>query len=129
MRITDTINMTAACSSGLVDDALLARQLTALAHPARLSIVRHLACADHCSCKDVVAGLPLAQSTVSQHLKVLAEAGLVRREPRPPHSRYSLDRAALNALGQTLERFAAACCDPEMAGLNADESSKDTSLV
>lgn len=108
----------------------MARRLAALAHPARLHIVRHLACASHCSCKDVVAKLPLAQSTVSQHLKVLAEAGLVHLEQRPPHSRYSLDRAALNALGQTLERFAAACCNPEMAGFPTDEKpSKDVPRV
>lgn len=123
------IDLPASCPPGDFDQALLARQLSALAHPARLTIIRYLACADHHSCKDVVAELPLAQSTVSQHLKVLAEAGLVHLKQKPPRSCYSLDRAALHALGQTLERFAASCCDHETNGPLAENESKASSIV
>ena len=62
-------------------EGAIAARLSALAHPARLAILRHLS-ARHCSCcKDVVQSVELAQSTVSQHLKVLVEAGLVRDAP------------------------------------------------
>ena len=66
------------------DDETAAERLKALGHPVRLAIVRALAERSRCCCADVCSGLPLAQSTVSQHLKVLKEAGLVsfRRDLR-----------------------------------------------
>ena len=54
-------------------DQLLAERLKALAHPARLEIVRILAARNRCVCGDVVEVMPLAQATVSQHLKILKE--------------------------------------------------------
>ena len=60
------------------DDVELAQVAKALAHPIRVQIVRILSSAEHCMCGDLVEQLPVAQSTVSQHLKVLKEAGLVR---------------------------------------------------
>lgn len=82
------------------EDRLLARRIKALAHPARLEIVRALlkVGGDGCCCGDIVRGLPLAQSTVSQHLKVLREAGLIRGEISGPRSCYCLDREALSAI-------------------------------
>ncbi len=62
----------------------------ALAHPARLQILRFLAQVDTCFCGDIVKQLPLAQSTVSQHLKILKEAGLVQGEIDGPHTCYYL---------------------------------------
>ena len=50
-------------------DQLLAEQLKALAHPARLEILRVLASRGRCVCGEVVEVMPLAQATVSQHLK------------------------------------------------------------
>jgi len=50
----------------------------ALAHPARVAILRFLAKQDRCFCGRIVDHLPLAQSTVSQHLRELREAGLIR---------------------------------------------------
>ncbi len=61
-----------------MDDQLLADRLKALAHPARLAILRVLASRGRCVCGEVVEVMPLAQATVSQHLKILKEAGLVR---------------------------------------------------
>lgn len=60
----------------------LARMAKALAHPARVEIVRFLLEGGECMCGDIVGRLPLVQSTVSEHLKQLREAGLIsgRRE-------------------------------------------------
>lgn len=50
----------------------------ALAHPARVAILKHLVKTKSCMCGDIVDELPLSQSTVSQHLKELKEAGLIK---------------------------------------------------
>jgi ArsR family transcriptional regulator len=77
----------------------LARQCKALGHPARLAIVRYLAGQrGRCTCGDIVEQLPLAQSTVSQHLKVLKDAGLIVGEVVPPRVCYCLNEAALESL-------------------------------
>ena len=67
----------------------------ALAHPARVRIVRMLLTVETCVCGDIVDRLPLAQSTVSQHLKVLKDAGLVVGTIDGPRTCYCLDREAL----------------------------------
>ncbi len=72
-------------------DVELARLARALAHPARVRIVRMLARRGECVCGQIVLGLPLAQATVSQHLKVLREAGLIRGEVDGPRVCYCLD--------------------------------------
>ena len=72
-------------------DAELARVAKALGHPARVAIVRLLARDGACICGDIVDRLPLAQATVSQHLKVLKEAGLIRGDLDPPRVCYCLD--------------------------------------
>ncbi|MFT0859532.1 ArsR/SmtB family transcription factor [Ancylobacter sp. G4_0304] len=81
--------------SAPIDDELLALRLRALGHPARLAILRALARADRCHCGEIVRGLPLAQSTVSQHLKILKDAGLIDGTVEGPRSCYCLDRTAL----------------------------------
>lgn len=58
----------------------LARYAKALAHPARVAILKLLAKKATCQCGDIVEELPLSQSTVSQHLKELKEAGLIKGE-------------------------------------------------
>lgn len=58
----------------------LARYAKALAHPARVAILKLLAKKQTCVCGDIVDELPLSQSTVSQHLKELKEAGLIKGE-------------------------------------------------
>ena len=52
--------------------------LKALAHPARIAIVEYLLSVETCICNDIVAELPLAQATVSQHLKELKNAGIIQ---------------------------------------------------
>ena len=91
-------------ASGDAEDATtaaldaLADRLRALAHPARLVVLQRLARANRCVCGEIVRGLPLAQSTVSQHLKVLGEAGLICSRAEGTRTSYCLDRAALVAL-------------------------------
>jgi ArsR family transcriptional regulator len=85
------------------DDVLLAARIKALAHPARLAIVRALMRIDGCCCGDIVRNLPLAQSTVSQHLKILREAGIIRGEISGPRTCYCLDRAALASVAGAME--------------------------
>lgn len=76
-------------------DALLARLAKALGHPARIAIIRLLARREACVCGEIVAELPLAQSTVSQHLKVLKETGLIRGDVDGPRVCYCLEPETL----------------------------------
>ncbi|WP_034658088.1 helix-turn-helix transcriptional regulator [Chelativorans sp. J32] len=87
----------------------LARSLAALSHPVRIEILRQLSRAEACCCKDVAGRLPLAQSTVSQHLKVLLDAGLVRMRPQAQRSNYTIDTEALCALSQAVSGFLSDC--------------------
>jgi ArsR family transcriptional regulator len=75
--------------------ALLAK---ALGHPARVQIMRLLVRREACVCGDIVDELPLAQSTVSQHLKVLKEAGLVKGEIDGPRVCYCVEPRTLRRL-------------------------------
>ncbi|PQV65149.1 transcriptional regulator, ArsR family [Abditibacterium utsteinense] len=77
------------------DDESLAALATALGHPARVAIVRFLKNHGACICGEIVGVLPLAQSTVSQHLKVLKSAGWVRGEVDGPRTCYCLEPLAL----------------------------------
>lgn len=72
-------------------DAELATLTKALAHPARVRIVRLLARRTTCVCGEIVDELDLAQSTVSQHLKVMKEAGLIQGEVDGPRVCYGLN--------------------------------------
>jgi ArsR family transcriptional regulator, arsenate/arsenite/antimonite-responsive transcriptional repressor len=89
---------------------LLSARLGALSHPARIAILKHLSANGCCCCKDVVQSTELAQSTVSQHLKILVDAGLVRYSPDHQRSRYEVDRAALEELGAAISGLLRSCC-------------------
>ena len=79
-------------------DDELAALAKAIAHPARVQIIRLLVRKTACVCGDIVDELPLAQSTVSQHLKVLKEAGLIRGEVEGPPIGYCIEPRALRRL-------------------------------
>lgn len=79
-------------------DEELATLAKALGHPARVKILRILIRKNACICGDIVEELPLAQSTVSQHLKVLKEAGLIRGEVDGPRVCYCVEPSALRRL-------------------------------
>ena len=98
--------MPTTASSGFTDtDRHLAETLKALAHPARLAIVRLLAERDECVCGEIVDDLPLAQSTVSQHLKALKEAGLVQGTVEGRTTCYCLDPATLRAFEEEMVEY------------------------
>ncbi len=69
----------------------LAELAKALGHPARVAIIRFLLQHEACLCGDIVKELPLAQSTVSQHLKQLKAAGLIRGEVDGPRVCYCVE--------------------------------------
>ena len=79
-------------------DEELAALAKALAHPARVKIIRLLASRSACICGEIVDELPLAQSTVSQHLKILKEAGFIRGEVDGPRICYCLEPGTLRRL-------------------------------
>ena len=79
-------------------DQELAALARALGHPARVQIIRLLVRRDACVCGDIVDELPLAQSTVSQHLKVLKDAGLVKGEIDGPRVCYCVEPRTLRRL-------------------------------
>ena len=80
----------------------LATMLRALGHPARLDIIRTMAEAGDASCMDLTRNVDLAQSTVSEHLRVLKEAGLIRQCGPGARSGYCLSRDALLWLKQNV---------------------------
>lgn len=79
-------------------DQELAALAKAVGHPARVQILRLLSRRASCVCGEIVDELPLAQSTVSQHLKVLKEAGLIRGEIDGPRTCYCLEPRAMRRL-------------------------------
>jgi ArsR family transcriptional regulator len=82
-------------SEGQFDDRELALLAKAIGHPTRVRILRLLAERETCVCGELVDELPLAQSTVSQHLKILKDAGLIRGEITPPQVCYCLEPRGL----------------------------------
>jgi len=96
-----------------IDEARLVRMLKALGNPVRFQIIRTLAQCQGCICSEIVATTPLAQSTVSQHLKVLREAGLIRGEVDGPTTCYCLDERAVRWLKEQIEGCLSSCCEEE----------------
>jgi ArsR family transcriptional regulator, arsenate/arsenite/antimonite-responsive transcriptional repressor len=79
----------------------IANIMRALGHPVRLEILRILATQQkgECCCADVTESLTLAQSTVSQHIKVLLDAGLIDRKPHGTRNRYCIRQDKFTELG------------------------------
>jgi len=84
------------------EDNILAETCKALGHPARIAILRHLLDVDKCVCGRIVEVMPLAQSTVSQHLKILKQAGLVKGEVEGPSTCYCVDKERLALVGDAI---------------------------
>lgn len=91
----------------------------ALGHPARIAILQVLMKQKTCVCNDIVMELPLAQATISQHLKVLKDAGLVKGEIAPNKSCYCINpegwKLAKDMLGGFMKEYddqnVNLCCD------------------
>jgi DNA-binding transcriptional ArsR family regulator len=84
-------------------DLKISRAAKALAHPARVAILRELARRNACVCGEFVELLPLAQATVSQHLKELRRAGLVQGEVEGPRACYCLAPKAVEETAAIFE--------------------------
>ena len=88
----------------------------ALGHPARIAILQFLIKAKSCVCGDIVDELPLSQSTVSQHLKELKNAGLIKGDIDGPSVCYCIDEKAWNkakkAIGDLFDTYKGGsdCC-------------------
>lgn len=100
-----------------VKDNNVAKYAKALAHPARVAILRLLIKRAACICGDIVDELPLSQSTVSQHLKELKEAGLIKGEIEGVRICYCIDEEAwsqaqsyLNELFSSYYQNNTSCC-------------------
>ena len=88
-----------------VKENRLAKYAKALAHPARIAILKLLAAKTTCQCGDIVDELPLSQSTVSQHLKELKEAGLITGEIEGAKVCYCINEKEWKAAQAWLNQF------------------------
>lgn len=77
----------------------------ALAHPARIAILEHLLNTESCVCGEIVNEVGLAQSTVSQHLKELKKAGIIKGSIEGTCVCYCIDTDAWNSIKTELEAF------------------------
>lgn len=91
--------------------------LKAIAHPARIAILEYLIQVDTCICGDIVNELPLAQPTISQHLKELKNAGLIKGSIEGTAICYCVDKdtvariqAYFSGMSLQLEKKENACC-------------------
>lgn len=90
----------------------LVQMLKALGNPIRFQIMQTLAERQTCITQDIVDATPLAQSTVSQHLKVLREAGLIRGEIEGPATCYCVNPEGVRWLKEQIEGWLPTCCEP-----------------
>lgn len=88
-----------------VRDNRIATYAKALAHPARVAILKLLIQRQACICGDIVDELPLSQSTVSQHLKELKEAGLIKGDITGAKVCYCIDDEEMTKAKDTLQEF------------------------
>lgn len=95
-----------------VRDNRIAELAKALSSPARIAILRVLIEKDTCMCGDIVEEIPLSQSTVSQHLKELKSAGIIKGEIEGPKTCYCIDAENWEAMRKTFKKFFKAF-DPE----------------
>ena len=103
--ISDASKTDQAPKHAQVSDEEIAAWFKALGHPARLAILHTLAARQTCVCGEIVEELPLAQSTVSQHLKVLREVGFVQGFSDGPRSCYCLNGDTLRRARAGIERL------------------------
>jgi ArsR family transcriptional regulator, arsenate/arsenite/antimonite-responsive transcriptional repressor len=88
------------------DDIKIARFAKALGHPARIAILKHLASLDNCCFNEISKEIPLADSTVSQHLTELKNAGLIQGSIEPPNVKYCINYTNWEILRHFLRDFA-----------------------
>ncbi|NCO63808.1 MAG: winged helix-turn-helix transcriptional regulator [Flavobacteriales bacterium] len=87
------------------DTEVLAKFAKALGHPTRIAILKHLENQSCCFTGDLVEVFPLAQSTISQHLKELKNAGLIQGELKPPKIKYCIHHDNWNKAKSLFQEF------------------------
>jgi len=116
LPIVSSSSMSAMCCAPLVREPLsaaaateLARRVKAIADPTRLRLLSLIAASDSAVCMcDLIAPVGLSQPTVSHHLKILVEGGLLDRDKRGVWAYYSLVPGALDSLSAVLSTQSAA---------------------
>ena len=98
------------------DEIRLAKMLKALGNPVRFRMMQYLADHQMCITGDIVEFTTLAQSTVSQHLKVLRDAGLIAGEIEGPATCYCISAEALQFLKAQISLWLPDCCTPQPEG-------------
>lgn len=88
-----------------VNEVELAEFARALAHPARIAILKEIARHEKCFCGQIVEALPLAQSTVSQHLKELVNAGLLKISEKGAANCYCINWKVFEKFEKTFAGF------------------------
>jgi ArsR family transcriptional regulator len=96
-----------------VKDNRIARYAKALSHPARIAILKLLIQKQACICGDIVEELPLSQSTVSQHLKELKDAGLIKGDIEGARVCYCIDEKEWNLAKNYLSELFAGYVAPK----------------
>ena len=89
----------------------LAQFAKAISHPARIQILEHLATKDTCFCGDIVKELPLSQSTVSQHLKALKDAELIKGKVEAPSVCYCINAEKMEKIFKQLKALFSKVCN------------------
>jgi ArsR family transcriptional regulator, arsenate/arsenite/antimonite-responsive transcriptional repressor len=109
------------------DAERLAQMLKALGNPVRFQIMQTLAERRSCITQEIVDTTPLAQSTVSQHLRVLREAGLIQGEIEGPATCYCIDPAGVRWLKEQIGSWLPGCCEPAIPA-RGDQAHRNESL-
>src|SRR5512139_2114396 len=110
------------------DKARLVQMLKALGNPVRFQIMQTLAERQMCMTQEIVETTPLAQSTVSQHLKVLREAGLIEGEFEGPATCYCLSETGVRWLKEQIEGWLPDCCG-QRTGTTGDIAPVDITVT
>jgi ArsR family transcriptional regulator len=98
MGLTKTENFT-------IEQNQIASIAKALGHPARIAILDYLLKAENCICGDIVNELPLAQATISQHLRELKNAGIICGTIEGTSICYCINKDALNSIQNYFEKI------------------------
>ena len=101
----ETVSTAVDCATTRQKEERLAALAWGLAHPLRIRILQLLARRETCVCGEIVDEMPVAQSTVSQHLKILKEAGLVQGEIDGPRVCYCINPESLAELKEMVSKL------------------------
>lgn len=105
--------MEVSVNSKISEQERLVAMLKALSNPVRFQIMEMLAACQTCITNDIVLKTPLAQATVSQHLKVLREADLIKGTTTGPATCYCINEESIRWLKDQINQWLPDCCQPE----------------